>query len=112
MAESPPELRCVELSRENSSVMIIDIEGPDLATVLAPPVEAKEQAVFTEATVSDPYFEEGDEIEEGELLAVLFNDNGTCEIVAPASEVLISLTYEEGDTVTSEAVLAKIQTDR
>ena len=27
----------------------------------------------------------GHEIEEGELLAVLFNDNGTCEIVAPAS---------------------------
>ena len=92
--------------------MIIKIEVPDLATVLAPPFEAKEQAVFTEATVSDLYFEEGDESEEGELLAVLFNDNGTCEIVAPASGVLISLTYEEGDTVTSEAVLAKIQTDR
>lgn len=92
--------------------MIIDIEVPDLATVLAPPVEAKEQAVFTDATVSDLYFEEGEEIEESELFAVLFNDNGTCEIVAPASGILISLMYEEGDTVTSEAVLAKIQTDR
>ncbi len=92
--------------------MTIDIEVPDLATVLAPPVDAKEQAAFADATVSDLYFEEGDEIEEGDVLAVLFNDNGTCEIVAPASGVLISLRYDEGDTVTSEAVLAKIQTDR
>ena len=112
MAESPLEPRCVELSRENSSVMIVGIEVPDLATVLAPPVEAKEQAVITEATVSDLYFEEGDAIEEGELFAVLFNDNGTCEMVAPASGVLISLPYDEGDTVTSEAVLARIQTDQ
>ena len=50
--------------------------------------------------------------EDGELSAVLFNDNETCEIVAPASGVLISLTYDEGDTVTSEAVPAKIETDR
>ena len=92
--------------------MIIDIEVPDLATVLAPPAEAKEPAVIAHATVSDLYYEEGDEIEEGDVLAALFNDNGTCEIVAPASGVLISLPYEEGDTVTSEAVLAKIQTDR
>ena len=92
--------------------MIVDIEVPDLATVLAPPVEAKGATVDPHATVSDLYFEEGDEIEEGDVFAVLFNDNGTCEIVAPASGVLISLPYEEGDTVTSEAVLAKIQTDR
>ncbi len=57
-------------------------------------------------------FEEGDEIEEGDIRAALFNDNGTCETVAPTSGVFISFTYEEGDTVTSEAVLAKIQTDR
>ncbi len=92
--------------------MIVDIEVPDFASLLAPPIEAKEPAVIAHATVSDLYFEEGDEIEEGELFAVLFNDNGTCEIVAPASGVLISLPYDEGDTVTSEAVLAKIQTDR
>ncbi len=34
------------------------------------------------------------------------------EIVAPASGVLISLPYDDGDTATSEAVLAKIQTNR
>ncbi len=92
--------------------MTIDIEVPDLATVLAPPVEAKEPAVIAHAAVSDIYFDEGDEIEEGELFAVLFNDSGTCEIVTPASGLLISLPHDEGDTVTSEAVLAKIQTDR
>ncbi len=92
--------------------MKIDIEVPDLVTVLAPPVEAKEQAVFTDASVSDLYFEEGDEIEEGELFAVLFNDNGAYEFMAPAPWILISLPYDEGDTVTSDAVLAKIQTDR
>ncbi len=27
----------------------------------------------------------GDQVEEGDVLAALFNDNGTCEIVAPAS---------------------------
>ena len=92
--------------------MIVGVEVPDLATVLSPAVEAKESAVFIDATVSDLYFEEGDEIEEGDVLAVLFNENGTCEIVATASGVLVSLPYDEGDTVTSEAVLAKIQTDR
>ncbi len=37
---------------------------------------------------------------------------GTCEIGAPTSRGLTSLRYDEGDTITSEAVLAKIQTDR
>ena len=92
--------------------MIVDIEVPDLATVLAPPVEAKEQAVFTDATVSDLYFEEGNEIEKGDVLALLFHDNWTCEIVTPVSGVLISLPYDEGATVTSEAVPARIQMDR
>ncbi len=112
MAESPRERRSVEIRRSDGSVMVIDIEVPDLATVLAPPVEAKDRAVIAYAIVSDLYFEAGDEIEEGDVLAALFNDNGTCEIVAPASGVLISLRYEEGDTVTSETVLARVQTDR
>ena len=85
MAGSPLEPRCVELSRADDSVMIIDVEVPDLATVLAPPAEAKEPAVIAHATVSDLYFEEGDGIEEGDVLAAFFNDNGTCEIVAPAT---------------------------
>ncbi len=92
--------------------MIVDIEVPDFASLLAPPIEAKEPAVIAHAAVSDIYSEEGDEIEEGELFAVLFNDNGRCEIGAPMTGVLISLPYDKGSTVTWEAVLAKIQTDR
>ena len=92
--------------------MIFEIEVPVLSIVLAPPVDAKEPTVIRHATVSDLYFEEGDEIEEREFVAGLFNDHEMREIAAPATGVLISLTYEEGDTVASEAVLAKIQTDR
>ena len=62
------------------------------------------------ATISDLYFEENDEIETGELFAVLFNENGTCEIAAPASGILVSLPCEEGDSVGSEDVLATIDT--
>ena len=92
--------------------MEINIDVPDLSTTLIPPIDAREKRVLHRATISDLYFEENDEIEEGELFAVLFNDNGTCEIAAPATGVLILLTYEEGDTVPSETVLAKIQTDQ
>ena len=62
------------------------------------------------ATISDLYFEENDEIEKGELFAVLFNENGTCEITALASGILVSLPCEEGDSVGSEDVLATIDT--
>ena len=62
------------------------------------------------ATISDLHFEENDEIEKGELFAVLFNENGTCEITAPASGILVSLPCEEGDSVGSEDVLATIDT--
>ena len=92
--------------------MIIEIEVLDFMRFLTPPIGAAELAAISHATLSGLYFEEGFEIEEGELLAVLFNDKGTCEIVAPASGVLISLRYEEGSTVALEAVLTKIQTDR
>ena len=68
---------------------------PDLSTALIPP-EALEKHVFERATISDLYFEENDEIEEGELFAVLFNENGSIEITAPSSGVLVSLPYEEG----------------
>ena len=57
--------------------MIVDIEVPDVANLLARPVEAKEQAVISHATVSDLYLEKDDEIEEGELSAVPFSGDGT-----------------------------------
>ncbi len=68
--------------------------------------------MFGDAGVSVLHFEEGDEIEEGDVLGVRFQDNWACEIVAPESGFLISSPYEEGDTVASVAMLAKIQPDR
>lgn len=90
--------------------MEINIEVPDLSTALIPPVDAREQGVHHRATISDLYFEENDEIEEGELFAVLFNENGTFEITAPSSGVLVSMPCEEGDSVGSDEVLATIDT--
>lgn len=90
--------------------MEINIEVPDLSTALIPPVDARQEHVIHRATISDLYFEENDEIEEGELFAVLFNENGTCEITAPASGIIAFLPYEEGDSVGSEDVLATIDT--
>ncbi len=49
--------------------MIIEIEVLDLMRFLTPPTGAEELAAISHATLSGLYFEEGDEIEEGELLA-------------------------------------------
>ncbi len=90
--------------------MEINIEVPDLSTTLIPPIDARDKRVLHRATIADLYFEENDEIDKGELFAVLFNENGTCEITAPASGVLVSVPCEEGDSVGSEDVLATIDT--
>ncbi len=92
--------------------MEIDIEVPDLLSVFGPSAAAEGERVQTRAKISELHFEQGDEIEEGELFAVLFNRHGTCEIVAPASGVLVSVRYEVGDSVASEDVLATIDTER
>lgn len=90
------------------------IEVPDLAKALADsiPGKAEDHLAVNRATLSDLYFEEGDDIEEGDLFAVISNRYGTCEIKAPASGMLVSLRHEEDDAVTSEEVLATIDTDR
>ena len=90
--------------------MEINIEVPELSTTLIPPIDARDKRVLHRATIADLYFEENDEIDKGELFAVLFNENGTCEITAPASGVLVSVPCEEGDSVGSEDVLATIDT--
>lgn len=90
--------------------MDVDIEVPDLSTTLISPIDTGEERVIHRTTISDLYFEENDEIKKGEFFAVLFNPNGTCEITAPASGILVSLPYEEGDSVGSEDVLATIDT--
>ena len=90
--------------------MEMNIAVPNLSTTLIAPVDAREKRVIHRATISDLYFEENDAIEKGELFAVLFNENGTCEITAPASGILVSVPCEEGDSVGSEEVLATIDT--
>lgn len=75
-----------------------------------PPVDARQEGVIHRATISALWLEENDEIEEGELFALLFNQTGTCEILAPASGILVSLPYEEDDSVGSEHVSATIDT--
>jgi len=92
--------------------MEIHIAVPELSTTPIPPVDAREQRVVHRATISDLYFEEKDEVEKGELFPVLFNESGTCETTAPASGILVSLPYEEGDSVGSEDVFATIDTER
>ena len=47
-----------------------------------------------------------------DVFALLFNDNGTCEIAGPASGSLVSLPCEESDSITSESVFATIDTER
>ncbi len=92
--------------------MSVNIEVPDLSAVLVPSSDVKEKRVTNRAIISDLYFEENDEIEKGELFAVLFNENGTCDIIAPTSGTIVSLPCVEGDSVASEEVLATVETDR
>lgn len=91
--------------------MKVEIEVPDLANLLRPSAGAEDKSAIHRATVEALCFEEDDEIEEGALFAVLFNEHGSCEIVAPASGLIEEIRYREGDTVLSEEVLATIHTD-
>ena len=93
--------------------MRVDIEVPDLAE-LAGDVTFDETdgcGPVDQATIADIYFEEGDLIEEGERFAVIENSYGTYRIVAPASGLIIKVARQEGDVVSSEEVLATINTD-
>lgn len=91
--------------------MRMGIEVPNLESIFGPADSVAKQRAMNRATISDLHFEQGDEIKEGELFAVLFNDYGICEVAAPASGILISSPYEEGDSVASEEVLATIEND-
>lgn len=52
----------------------------------------------------------GDTVTEGEMLIELETDKVVLEVVAPASGLLAEVFYQTGDTVLSQAVLAKIDT--
>ena len=94
--------------------MKVVIEVPDLARDLVDsiPEKAEDRIAINRATLADLYFEEGDDLKKGDLFAVISNEYGTCEIKAPASGTLVLLRHEEDDAVTSEEVLATIDTDR
>ncbi len=87
--------------------MEINIEVPDLSTTLIPPIDAREKRVLHRATIADLYFEENDEIEKGELFAVLFNENGTCEITAPASGILEPIPKPIGRRTSNSTRISK-----
>jgi len=94
--------------------MEVDIEVPNFAggPVSSTVEDEEDQGAIDQAVISDLSFEEGDEIEEGEVLATVFNEYGTYDIVAPASGLITSLRCEEGDTVTSGQVVVTIETAR
>ena len=92
--------------------MAIRIEVPDIPEVLPPRIDEEDQRAINRATILEVRFEEGDEIGKGETFALIYNDHGTHEVVAPASGVLACIFWEEGNTVSSDDVLATIDTDR
>lgn len=93
--------------------MRVNIEVPDVSDALDPSAlrDAVAESEVHRASVADIYFEEGDEIEEGELFAELSNWLGTYEIKSPATGTIVDIRCKVGDTVTSEAILASVDTD-
>ena len=92
--------------------MAVNIEVPDIPAVLCPSAGEEDQSVMNEAVIFEIRFEEGDEIEKGDVFASISDQYGTYDIVSPASGLLASVWCEEGTVVTSENVLASIGTDR
>ena len=93
--------------------MTVDIEVPDLVEFArdARSGDGHEAKQVVQATITDVYLEEGELIEEGELFAVIENRYGSCRILAPAIGLLIKVSVAEGEVVSSETVLATINTD-
>ena len=78
--------------------MIVDVTVPVLAESVP------------DATLLDWNKQIGEPIAEGEVLIELETDKVVLEVVAPASGVLAEVLHNPGDTVVSEAVLARIDT--
>ena len=68
--------------------------------------------MMNEAVIVEIRFEEGDEIEKGDVFASLSNKYGTYDIVSPASGLVAFVWCEEDATIMSDDVLASIDTDR
>ncbi len=61
------------------------------------------------ATVSFWYFQEGQEIKEGDDLVELATDKATFNVPSPATGVVSEVLFEEGDSVNVGEVLANIE---
>lgn len=62
-----------------------------------------------EAAVSYWYFEEGDEVSEGDDLVEMTTDKATFNVPSPRSGILAEIVAEDGDTVKVGEVLAVIE---
>ncbi len=92
--------------------MEVRIEVPELTEAFSPSAGQGHRVPINRATISQIHFEEGDEIEAGDVFASITNGYGTYEIAAPVSGLLVFVWHEEGDTISSDEVLATIDADR
>ncbi len=91
--------------------MKIDIEVPDLVDLIErSSLNATTMGgVRNRAIIEALHFEEGVQIEEGDVFAEICSEHSaTFEVLAPASGTISYLRRHEGDTVTCEEVLATI----
>jgi len=65
----------------------------------------------TEADVSFWYYDEGEEVDEGEDLVEILTDKAAFNISAPASGTLAEVNAGEGETVKVGQVLGVIETE-
>ena len=61
------------------------------------------------ATISYWYFQDGQEVKEGEDLVEMATDKATFNVPSPATGILSEVLFEEGDSVNVGEVLATIE---
>lgn len=79
--------------------MNIEVELPDMG-----------EDAGDEASVAEWYVEEGDHVDEGQVLVEMAYDGNTFDVLAPASGSLLEQLVEEEDAVRVGDVLAIIET--
>ena len=65
-------------------------------------------AHLEEATVRNWFFEEGDNVQEGDDLVEIATEDGTVMIQVPCTGVLTEVYYDEGEVVAKDEVLCSI----
>ena len=79
--------------------MNIEVELPDMG-----------EGAGVEATIAEWYVEEGDHVDEGQVLVEMTYDGNTFDVLAPTSGTLLEQLVEEEDIVRVGDVLAVIET--